>query len=250
MRGVHRERRLADPRGPLDPPDPAVAVEEPAELLVAAGEVAGVARQVVAPVVPRALQNIPVELLQLLARLDAELVDEDLARLPEHPHRVGPAPRPRERGHELAPEAPRQRVLGDEDAERVDELGVPPQRELHLDPRLRRRQPLHVQRLREHDRRPAPELQGLLQLAGLDLEVVLVRRLRHPPAEQVQVDLLRLGVEHVARGPVLDGQPGAAQAADVHLQRLAGLRRRLLAPDEIDEPLDGHDPPALDRQDR
>ncbi len=62
----------------------------------------------------------------------------------------------------------------------------------------------------------------------------------------MRVDVVRVGVEAVARGAVLDRDTGAAQRRDVHLEGLPRLRRRLLAPDEVDEPVHRDDLAAVE----
>ena len=78
------------------------------------------------------------ELAQAWPRLDPELVDEPCPRGLEGGERLRLAARPVEREHQLAAQPLAQRVLRDERLELGDELGVPTEREVGLDPPLER----------------------------------------------------------------------------------------------------------------
>ena len=76
------------------------------------------------------------EPLQLGPGLDADLLDERVARLPVGVERLGLAPGAIQREHPLGVQPLAQRVLRDERLELADHVGVPPRREVRLDRQL------------------------------------------------------------------------------------------------------------------
>ena len=107
------------------------------------------------------------ELAERLARLDPELVDERLARTLIDRERVGLPARAVERQHQLRARALPQRLLEHEALELGDELAVPREREVSVDPVLERGQAQLLEprdlRVREglrrqiRERRPSPQ---------------------------------------------------------------------------------------------
>jgi hypothetical protein len=81
-------------------------------------------------------QNRPLEVLKILARLDAELVHESRASLQVDVERVGLAAAAVEREHELRTESLSKRVQGEKRLEVGDDLGMPPEPEVGFDLRL------------------------------------------------------------------------------------------------------------------
>ena len=117
-----------------------------------------------------------VEVVQLGARLDPELLDEDLAGVPVGLQRVGLAAAAIQREHQLRVQALAPRVLAGQLLELGDQLGVAPGRQVGLDAQLQRRE---LQLLQPRDlgrrerrrgelrqRRPAPQRERLAQLAA------------------------------------------------------------------------------------
>ena len=112
-------------------------------------------------------QNRLLELLERRARIDAELLDERAARVPVDVERLRLPPRAVEREHELGAEALAERVGGDELLQLADDVRMPAEGEIRLDPALERGQAQLLEardrRLRERlvgevgERRPAPE---------------------------------------------------------------------------------------------
>ena len=96
------------------------------------------------------VENRPLEALQLRARVDAELLDQDPAPLLIGLERLGLASRAVERDHQLPARPLAQRILGDKRLELADDLRVSPQREIGLDALLDRRE---AQLLEPRDRR-------------------------------------------------------------------------------------------------
>ena len=119
-------------------------------------------------------QDRLLELLQGLARLDAELVGERSPRVLVGGERVSLTARAVEREHQLAAQALPEGVLRDEAFELRHELGVASQRQVCLDPSLdgdeTKLLEANDRRLRERlvrevvERRPAPERQRFAQL--------------------------------------------------------------------------------------
>ena len=203
------------------------------------------------------------ELAELRAGIDAELLDEGLARGAVGGERVRLAARAVEREHELRARALAQRLGLDERLELGDELGVTAEREVGVDALLDDdgSQLLEARdlRLRERlvdevgERRPAPERE---RLAQRDLGGGCVARLeRGPPLlrqarEAVHVHALGIELEDVAgRARGDDGAEHLAELRDVDLDGVRGRLRRIARPERLDEPVDGDDASRLERED-
>ena len=85
-------------------------------------------------------EDAPLQLGELLARLEPELVDERRARVAVRRERLGLAARAVQRQHQLPGEPLAQRVVADGRRELADELGVPAVGELALEAALERGQ--------------------------------------------------------------------------------------------------------------
>ena len=152
----------------------------------------------------------------------------------------------------------------------AQQLAVAAQLEVELDPLDDRGQPLLLQpralaveqavRAHSPERLAAPDTKRLLDpLAGAPRLTVRARPPRpvERPLPAVDIALARLQLQQIAAR--LTDQPAAvgarlgqrlAQPRDVHLQAVARPRGRLLAPQLIDQPVDGHDATAHQRQHR
>ena len=84
----------------------------------------------------RVAQHCPLELPELVARLEPELVAEKRAGSPVCLERVGLAPRPVQREHEVQPEALAQRLLRNEPLELGDGVRVTAKEQVCLEPLL------------------------------------------------------------------------------------------------------------------
>ena len=154
-----------------------------------------------------------VELVELGARLDPELLDEHLAGVAVGLQRVGLAAAAVEREHQLRVQPLAPRVLAGELLELADELGVTPGGEVGLDAHLHGREVLLFQardlsrRERRRgelgERRPAPQLQRLAQLRG----GVLAASGRQRPAAVGDLALEALGVELAGHAPAGSSPP-------------------------------------------
>jgi hypothetical protein len=195
------------------------------------------------------------ESLQRLARLQAELANQVVARVAIGRERVRLSSGAVEREHELAAKALAQRVASDESLELGDQQIVPAEREIRIDAVLERREPAFLEPLdidaRERlegeirERRPAPERQRLAQLVHGALG--RAGRKRAPtvlgkPLEPVEIELAEADAQHVAgrtghKHVVRDSRraEGPAETRDVRLQRVGRARRRLLAPELVDQ---------------
>ena len=91
------------------------------------------------------LEDRALELLQRPARLQAQLLPQQLARLPVHRQRVSLPAGPIQREHQLPAQPLLQRVGGDQRLDLPDQLTVGSQRQIGLDPVLQRRQPRFLQ---------------------------------------------------------------------------------------------------------
>ena len=199
------------------------------------------------------VEHRPLERLQLLPGLDAELVHERLARGAVRRERVGLAAGAIEREHLLGAEALAVRVLRHERVELRHELRVLPEREVGIDPLFecaesllfepagrRRGERLAVE---VGKRRTTPERERLAR-----------PRLRSQPGELVEVRAPCGNVEHVPRGA--RAERGAVlperlpQAGHVHLQRGARRLRRRIPPELVDQPLGRDDAVRVQQEQR
>jgi hypothetical protein len=208
-------------------------------------------------------EDPPLERLELLSRLEPELLDEGRARVAVRRERVGLPARAIQRQHQLAREALPQRMRPERRGELPDDLGMPAVGELAPEPPLDGGQ---AQLLEPRDlalgevverevveRRTAPQRQRLL------VAILVEQR-----AKAVEVELVRFDAQQVARRPRLEPavaeQP--AQPRHVAVQRRHRGGRRRLAPQRVEEPVLGDDlvraqqqvaeqralTPALDRE--
>ena len=92
-------------------------------------------------------EHLRLEAPQFLARLEPELIGEQPPRLAIDRERLGLAAAAIQREHEVPVETLAPRVPARELLELAHELGVPAGREVGLDARLERRQPLLLQAL-------------------------------------------------------------------------------------------------------
>ncbi len=188
---------------------------------------------------------------QLGPRLQPERLHERVAGVAEDVERLGLPARAVEREHQQRADALAQRVLVDQRAQPADRLAVAPGVEVVLERQLGRRQmqllePAHLrgrERLLEHagERGSVPERERLAR--QLTTGAVAVGGMGHEPLEPQRVDRRRVDLQLVAasvgrdpRRAILGQQP--AQLGDVLLHHLRGGRRRLLAPEPLDQPLD------------
>jgi hypothetical protein len=142
-----------------------------------------------------------VQVVQLSARLDPELLDEDLPRVTVRLQRVGLAAASIQREHPLRVQSLTPRALGGELLELADQFGVAPRSKVGIDAHLKRREMLFFSardlRRRERcgrevgERRSAPQRQRLPQLRGR----VFAPPGRQRPAAVGDQALEALGVE-------------------------------------------------------
>jgi hypothetical protein len=207
---------------------------------------------------------------QLLAGLEPELADEEVARLAVRRQRVGLSARAVEREHELAAQPLAQGVLRDETLRLRHELRVPPEREIGIDAILERSeaqllQPLDVdagERLERQigERTAAPQRERLAQPLGGTL-----RRVRRQRAasflgqvlEAMEIELAEPHAQEVSRrarqqdAVVASALPErGAQARDVDLQRVCRARRWPLAPQLVDQGVRRNDLVGAEEEDR
>jgi hypothetical protein len=201
------------------------------------------------------VQDRPLEPLQRSARLETELLPQQLARLPVSLERLGLSARAVERKHELAAQAFLQRVGGSERLELRDELIGAAERELGVDaihprgePQLLEAPDLGLRELEQREflqRQAAPELQRRREcrgrgfgLAGRELPAALVSK----PLEANAVEFVRPGMEQVAAGPRLENAVG--EAAPEPRDRYLESVRRISGPVAeklLENPLARHD---------
>ena len=182
-------------------------------------------------------QDRLLELLQRLARIEAELVAQRGARVLHDRERVGLAARAVERAHQQPAQALAQRVIADERFQLRHRLGVAADGEVGLEPVLERdqAQPLQPPDLVRREglvaevgeRLAAPERERvaqhgarLLRPAGVEQAPALVEQLLEP----LQIERAVGGPHDVAQRVRLDHAvvERLAQLRDVDLQRLDG----------------------------
>ena len=146
-----------------------------------------------------------------------------------------------------------------------DQLVVAPEREVGLDPQLDRRQPDLLQtsdrRLGEAlvgevgERGAPPQRQRLAQpLRGVGRQAAGAQtpRLVHQPFELVEIEIVGLDPDQVARRP--RGQhvlrKRLAKSRYMHVKRLVGALRRVLAPELVDQPVGGDDVVGMEQKHR
>jgi hypothetical protein len=213
------------------------------------------------------LEDLALELLQRLTRLEPELLGQSAAAPLVDVERLGLAVGAIERDHELAAQALAKRVPRDERLQLGDDLAVASERKLGVDSLLDRAQAEFLEPLdltpRERvvgevrERRAAPERKrrvelrhrGLSLSAGESAPTVL-----EEPLEPLGVELRRLDLEEIAVAARFE-QPRVAverfaQPGDVSAQRLGGGRWRRVPPELVDQRVGGDDLVCAEQQDR
>ena len=199
-------------------------------------------------------QDRPLERLERRARVDPELVDERPPSFLVAIERLGLPPGAVERAHQLATRSLAQRISREQLLELADQLGRSSELEVGLDPLLEHGEPQLLEpgdralgeRLEGEvrERRAAPERKRLaerprrrLGIAGPEPPRALLREL----LESAQVDLGRAGDEDVAGLPGHDrlGPEHLAELRDVDLDHVRRGLGRPLAPEVVDQPVDG-----------
>src|SRR5262249_54787329 len=102
-------------------------------------------------------------------------------------------------------------------------------------------------------RRPAPQRNRFLEILESPARIVLSRGLRAQPFEARGVDVARRDIQHVATGTRLDrvvvaGHKQLAQLRHVRLHGSARARRRLFAPELLDQAIGGDLLTGVDHQ--
>jgi hypothetical protein len=156
-------------------------------------------------------QNQALELPQLGARRQSELVAQEPARLPVGGERIGLAAGAVQREHQLSSQPLLQRRGGDQPLQLHDDLGSTAERKLRVDPLHIRRQTqllqapdLGVQLVdprKAGERRAAPQVEGLAQPRRGGRRVGMREQraaLLDQPLEHHRVELLGLELEHVS----------------------------------------------------
>jgi hypothetical protein len=228
--GVHRQRRLADTGHAVDRPDRRPGLVEGRDAVhldPTAGEVRRVVRQEAHPtargrgdrgrsgsVGQRRIvaKDALFQVGEGAAGIQPLLVGEHGAEPAGRGEGVVLASRPVEGEHEVGGQPLAQRVRGHVGGELVDEISVPPHGQLQFGEALDGREPPVLQpragRLDEvgahvGERLPPPQRQRGAESAGglLGLGIADAPRLGDAGSELLQVELARLGTDHVPRRP-------------------------------------------------
>ncbi|WSG37087.1 hypothetical protein OHA72_37575 [Dactylosporangium sp. NBC_01737] len=214
-----------------------------------------------------AAQDALVQLLQLLAGLDAQLVGEDRPHVVVFGEHVGLPAQPQIALHEHQPQPLPQRVAAGQPEQLTDEVGVLAQLQQDLRPVLHRDQPQLTQpgALGGDERaggaavgRAPPQREraveltdgavqrtGAVQPPGLG-QVLLEAPLVDLPRRKHQHVAGALRQQHLRRRALRPGRlQRAAQAPHVRVDAVDRGRRRVDAPDRVDQLLAADDPPGV-----
>jgi len=208
-------------------------------------------------------QDRPLELLELLARVEAELLDERAPHVLVGRESIGLAARAVERQHELAAQTLAKRMLGDHGFELADELSVRGEDQVGLDPVLEGREAKLLQAgdlglserlVREvGEGGTAPEVERLPQCLRGALGIAGRKQaspLSEEALEAAGIELVRLEVEQIARGTREQARADLlAEARDVDVEEVVGAPRRHLAPQLIHQALRSDDLANVEEQD-
>ena len=214
------------------------------------------------------------ELLQLAAGIDAELLDQGSAGAVELAQCLALPARPVQGERELSPQALAERMLGDELADPRDDKIVLADHQPGVDLVLEGggSQLLETGGLGDRGRSirqvlewvAAPEAESGPQFVQGNVGVDRPRR-RQPRRrradegfEAAGVERVRIDVEQVSGAHPAQRRPagarsqpdGAAQVRHLHLQGVDGVGQHLLAPDLLDEGVHGRHPPQPQQQRR
>ncbi len=194
-------------------------------------------------------QNRALERPKLLARLQPELLGENVARAAVGAERVGLALAAIESEHELAPEAFTERLVSNETLQLGSELDVAPQREVGVDPLLEAREVELVQALGLESENatlgnvgecpPSPERERRTEAVRSEsgrAAPECVSALPKQPLEPFGVELSGVEIQDVAAGAreqrILS--ESRAQPRRVRAQRGLRTRRRTASPELVD----------------
>jgi hypothetical protein len=204
-------------------------------------------------------QDRLLELAQLFAGLDPELLDELAPDVAVGLERLGLPPRSVERQHQSASDPLAQGMLEGEGLELADDLPVPSQGELGIDPLLHGGEAKVLQardvllegifESQVRERSPPPQRKRFAQLARGPPGITGLSRdpgFGHGSLEPIEVELSVIEAKLVARRAGDEDPTGAAGAlgleqvaelGDVHLERLSRRPGRALAPQRLDQPI-------------
>ena len=205
-------------------------------------------------------QDTGVQLAQLGAGLDGQLGDQDVAQRPVGAQRVSLAPGPVQREHPLVPEPLAERMGRGERLQLRDELPVPAAGQQRLGPRLQRGQALLLQtaglraggghRVEVGQRRPAPQAQGLIEVARRRGGIARGQRRVAFGGELLEPQRVQFAGRYPQQ---VAGRPGhqpaglagraerLAQLRQADLQAVGGPIGRLAGPQLLDQPVGGDD---------
>ena len=206
------------------------------------------------------------ELFQLLARLEPELLCEEPAGATVGGECVHLALGPVESEHQVTPEPLTVGMLVHERFELLDQLGGQSERELGFDPLLQRDETQILEPLRLElqgavvretcEGLPAPELERRAQLlrSAPDRTVGEGRlSLSDQTLEPARVDSLGRDVQGIAGRAAADRilvSERPPQPGDVRAQRRRGVARQLALPELVGQTIRAHGPPGLEQEER
>src|SRR5215471_10812294 len=208
-------------------------------------------------------QDVPLERLELLARLQTELLTEEPARAAVGGQRISLALAAEEGEHELAPEALAKWLLRDQALQLRGKLGMPAKGEFSIDPLFQTGKAKLVQALgfqRKHAAighigqcRPAPQPKRGPQAVGGKAGGAAGKRITafaQEPIETPGVQPLRRHLKNVprrARGYDVLPQRGP-QARHVCAQRPLGTGGRVPVPELLNQPVAQHRPAGAEQE--
>ena len=218
---------------------------------------------VLGPAADLAAEQGDVQRRQFGGGVDAQLLGQALGQLLVHGQRLGAPAGLGEGAHERRDEALPHRIPGHQIGQLGDHVRAAAETDLHVHAVAEHGEIAPVQR---HDRGvervaalqrdalhggPAPEVQRRAKQVGAH-RVIRSASLSDKAFEPAHVHGIGVHVQPVAAGFRLD-QPGRqhlAQPGHQDLQGVRRIRRRLVAPDPVDQPPSRNDPPGLERERR
>lgn len=196
-------------------------------------------------------EDRPLELTQLRARLEAELLRKHTSRLAVDLERLRLTSSPVEREDQLRTEVLSQRVLGQQPLQLRDQLRAPSRLEIGVDAALDR---AHVELVETCDlslepdlvgdvreRRASPEIEGVCKVLRPLLRRQRVR-IAYELLEAAKIDRVCGDTKCVTPFPAHEHvrTERLAEARDVVLERGGGVGRRVLAPQLVDQAVGSH----------
>ena len=212
------------------------------------------------------IEDVPLELLELRRRFEAEVVRQPPARVGVRGERVGLAATAVEREHELRAQRLAQRVVGHERLQLADHVRLAAEREVGVDPRSHAHQAQVIEALGLADgellvadvlqRRAPPEAERVGQQPARGRVIAAGERVAALGGQSLEpLRIHGVGTVEAERVPVRAPDDrllaqDAAEARHDELERIGGMGGQAVAPQRLDRDVRRHDPRAVHEQHR